>query len=354
MLIITADTWFKIVLVMEGAAALSCLGLLFGRAAWLRREALWLEPKTKAMRAILVQALETGAVTAHDLETVKRLPLRAQIKLIADLAASLTGMKLRELANIAKQLHIPQYAEALCRSPRWSRRVRGIRLLTTLAEGRHILPTLFQDPCPIVRSELANWAADHSSPELIDAVLRLLDDADGFCRFAAHNALYRMGSAVVGPLERYIESRTGIAQERAMAVAVSLGHEGFEELARKLLGHASPVTRTLAVEALGKAGSLQSAPLLIDRLNDPAPPVRQAAAHTLGRLKCWRAAPAIARLLQDPVWTVRHEAALTLRSLGAPGMLLLRRNLMNPDRFAGDMARHVLGLPAVTARAEPA
>lgn len=139
-----------------------------------------------------------------------------------------------------------------------------------------------------------------------------------------------------------------------MAVAVSLGHEGFEELARKLLGHASPVTRTLAVEALGKAGSLQSAPLLIDRLNDPAPPVRQAAAHTLGRLKCWRAAPAIARLLQDPVWTVRHEAALTLRSLGAPGMLLLRRNLMNPDRFAGDMARHVLGLPAMTARAEPA
>jgi hypothetical protein len=118
--------------------------------------------------------------------------------------------------------------------------------------------------------------------------------------------------------------------------------------------HAHPFQPAIEMTRPGKSGDPQSAPVVIDRLNDSAAQVRQAAAHALGRLKCWQTAPAVARLLEDPVWTVRQEAALALRSFGAPGILLLRRSLANPDRFAGDMARYVLDLHAMRAKAEPA
>lgn len=349
-----AHTWLWIVLVVEGATFVACLGLLFGRAAWLRCDAARWEPRINDVRLSLMQALETGTATGCDLTALKELPLPAQITLIMDLAGRLSGTHLEELTNIARRVHTVTHGEQLCRSRRWSQRVRGIRLFTALAEGKHIIPSLFHDPSVIVRSEVANWAADHPSQETIEALLGALDNADGFCRFAAHNALHRMGAAVIKPLEQCIASQSGTGLERAMALVASLGYEQFGEVACKLLGHSSPAVRKLALDTLSKTGDLQSAPLVIDRLNDPAPPVRQAAARTLGHLRCWQAAPAISRLLGDPVWTVRQEAGLALRSLGAPGILMLRRSLTSADHFAGDMARYVLGLPSMIARMDSA
>ena len=66
---------------------------------------------------------------------------------------------------------------------------------------------------------------------------------------------------------------------------------------------------------------------------------------TLGRIGHWPAAPALAKRLQDPAWLVRRNAALALRSLGAPGELLLGRALREDDRFARDIARQTLDLP---------
>jgi HEAT repeat protein len=94
--------------------------------------------------------------------------------------------------------------------------------------------------------------------------------------------------------------------------------------------------------------------LVVERLHDAASQVRQAAVRTLGQLHCWQAAPAIGRLLGDPVWAVRQEAGAALRSLGAPGILVLRRGLTSADRFVADMARYVLGLPSLKARKESA
>jgi HEAT repeat protein len=349
-----AYTWLWIVLGVEGLILAGCLGLLLGRTVWLRWDALRWDPNVRQVRTALIQALETDATTGRNLPAVHLLPRRIQMGLFIDVAERLSGSHLKELAYIARQLSIVQHGEHLCRSRRWSRRIQGIRLLTALGEGERLIPSLFRDPSPIVRSEVTHWAADHPSPAVIDEVLLALTDADGFCRFAAHNALHRMGVAAVRPLERYIAFQTGTALERAMAVAASSGHEQFSELAGTLVGHSSPVVRKLALDTLARSGDLQSVPLVLDRLNDAEPPVRRAAVRTLGQLYYWQAAPAIGRLLADPVWMVRLEAGAILRSLGAPGNLVLRRALANPDRFVADMARHVLGFPSLKARTEPA
>lgn len=351
----SAYTWLWIVLGVEGLILAACLLLLVGRTVWLRRETLQWEPQLHEVRVGLIQALESGAPAADcDVPGVRVLPRRIQIRLFIDLAERLSGSRLQELTNLARRLAIVQHGEHLCRSRRWPRRIRGIRLLTALGEGEHLIPSLFHDPSPIVRSEVTHWAADHPSPAAIEEVLRALTDEDGFCRFAAHNALHRMGAAAVRPLERYIASQTGAALERAMAVAASLGHEEFSELAGKLVDHDSPSIRKLALDTLARAGDLQSVPLVLNRLNDPEPSVRRAAVRTLGHLHCWQTAPTLGLLLADPVWAVRQETGTVLRSLGAPGVLVLRRALANSDRFVADMARHVLGRPSLKARTEPA
>jgi HEAT repeat protein len=73
--------------------------------------------------------------------------------------------------------------------------------------------------------------------------------------------------------------------------------------------------------------------------------VRTAAARALGKLRYRPAAAALATLLRDRAWDVRREVGLALRSLGPPGLLFLHRSLQDADRFAADMARHMLDLP---------
>jgi len=347
-------TWLWIVLAVEGTALAGCLSLLLGRTVWLRWEAFRWEHKIHEARVALIRALETGAVSGGEPTVVHVLRRRIRMTLLVDLAEHFSGTQLNALTNIARRFHIVRHGEKLCRSGRWSQRILGIRLLTALGEGDDIIPSLFHDPSPIVRSEVVHWAADRPCAAIIEHVLRTLTDADGFCRFAAHNALHRMGAAAVEPLARYLASQTGTALERALVVAASLGHETFADLAEKLVVHNSPSIRKLALDTLASSEGLQSAPLVIDRLNDPASPVRQAALRTLGHLRCWQAAPAMGRLLGDPVWTVRQEAGTALRSLGAPGILVLRRELSHSDRFVADMARHMLGLPTMKARTNSA
>lgn len=349
-----AHTWLWIILVVEGAALAGCLSLLLGRTAWLRWEAFRWERKIHEARAALIRAMETGPASDEDLGVVHKLPRRLQITLFIGLAEHFSGTQLNALTTIARQFRIVQHGEKLCRSRRWPRRIRGIRLLTALGEGDDLMPSLFHDPSAIVRSEVVHWAADHPAAVIIEEVLRALTDADGFCRFAAHNALHRMGAAAVEPLERYLASQTGAALEHALAVAASLGHEAFGDLAGKLAVHRSPAVRRAALDTLARSGALHSVPLIVNCLNDPAQTVRQAALRALGHLHCWEAAPAMGRLLGDPVWTVRQEAGMALRSLGAPGILVLRRGLAHSDRFAADMARHVLGLPSMKARTNTA
>jgi HEAT repeat protein len=101
----------------------------------------------------------------------------------------------------------------------------------------------------------------------------------------------------------------------------------------------------LVAELAGTTGVEQSTEVLLQMLSDGAPVVRAAAAQGLGRLGYWPAVQALRLALADSAWLVRQSAALALRSLGAPGLLLLRAALEDPDRFARDMAGQVLDQP---------
>lgn len=348
-----SDDILWIVFLIEAAYMVLALGMLFGHALWLRWDEQRHAADMNAGRSVLTRAVGTGVLGDADVAVLQRVPLNRQVLLVNEWGTNLRGQGAATLSVLSQRLGLVQAAERMCGSWWWSRRVRGIRILTALVEGSAVVPPLFHDPSPVVRAQVAYWAAGHPTAESIQSLLKMLSDPDRFCRFAAMDALHRMGTVVIDPLVQFVTTERGPQVDLAMSVISVMGDEHFLHVAKTMIAAESAVTRAFAAKVLGSVGGVAQVNLLIERLADPVATVREAAVTAIGNLAHWPVAPRVAQLLGDPEWVVRHAAALALRSLGAPGRLFLRQALKGTDRYAVDMARHVLGLPTVgqTARA---
>ncbi|MFO0775956.1 MAG: HEAT repeat domain-containing protein [Nitrospiraceae bacterium] len=340
-------------LLWEGAIMVFALAMLFGHALWIQWEAQHYAADMASGRTALTRALGTGALAPEDSAALRRLPLNRQVGLVHEWGTNLSGRGADIVGALSEQLGLMRAAERMCRSWWWSRRVRGVRILTVLVAGNAIVPPMFQDRSPVVRAQVAYWAASHPTPASIEALLAMLSDPDRFCRFAAMDALHRMGTVVIDPLVQFVTTQDGPQVDLAMSVISVMGDEHFLHVAKTMIVAERAVTRAFAAKVLGAVGGVGHLSLLLDRCADPVATVREAAVTAVGNLGHWPAAPRVAKLLGDPEWIVRHAAALALRNLGAPGRLFLRQALKGTDRYAVDMARHVLGLPmpGQTARA---
>ena len=117
------------------------------------------------------------------------------------------------------------------------------------------------------------------------------------------------------------------------------------ELALALSRDESPRVRATVARLMGALGGNPGVETLVSLREDREPQVRAAAGRATGELGHWPRAGTLATLLRDPSWEVRREAEVALRALGAPGALLPRRSLCDPNPDAIDMARLVLDLP---------
>ena len=271
---------------------------------------------------------------------------RALIRLVMDLAPSIEGRMLDRLAQLAEAAGVAATARRWCSSRRWQTRLRGARVLSAVGGGSDVMLGLFADRHPIVRVQAAEWAAQHPSPAGVLRLVRMLDDDVVYCRFAVRDALIRVGPDAVDALAQRLALVANPGLGSALAAAAAIADPRFYEPALALCGHGSPQIRSQALDLVVRLGGEAAGESCVRALADPEPGPRTAAAMGLGRLGLWSAAPALGGLLRDPVWDVRQQAALALRSVGAVGVLMLRRALDDEDRFASDIARQVLDLPA--------
>lgn len=331
------------ILLVESLILAVMLALVFGHSGWL-----WWEKRrsvkvmAKARKLLMSILLEDTALAESDVKWLRTLPRRWQTTLFTELVISLSGDSRQRLTTLAEHLGLVPHAERQCRSRLWWRRLQSARLLTTLGGSDKVLLSLFQDRNPLVRAQATEWAVDYPTPEVIDALLGLLDDNHRLCQFHAQTSLLGMGGIIITPLNHYLFSHSGYGAMGALRVAVALGNPSFLTPALTLCRDESPRVRALVASLLGEIGGSQAIEVLSRLLTDSQAEVRAAAAKALGKLTHWPAAASLAALLRDSAWIVRREAALALRALGAPGMLFLRRALNDVDHFAADMARHVL------------
>jgi HEAT repeat protein len=347
----TTDTLLVPILLAEVAILVTGLVVWFGHAIWWA----WYSfrghgPRQRARRE-LVAFLDRGGSEDHVAEAFGRIPPREQVRCLLDMAPTVRGESARRLAAVGARLGLVRRAESRCKSGLWWRRLHAARLLSLIGGSERALLVLLEDRHPAVRAAAAEWAVAHPSPRVLLHLLPLLSDPAGLCRFTAQDSVLRIGGRASDSLAHYLEDAHSGEAAAALEVAVGLADPRLMPAGIVFSDDPDPGVRRQAARLLGALGGPGAVEALIELTVDPDGTVRAAAARGLGVLERREAAPRLAGMLRDGAWDVRVEAGLALRALGAPGKLFLRRALTDHDRFAADMARQVMDLPASVGRA---
>ena len=335
----------NIVMLIEIGLLAVAVILFFAHGVWRFFRERRFDRLTKAARESVARVVTSGTVNVEEIEALRRLPNDVQVIAFLETSRNLTGAGKERLRFIADQVGVVARARKLCESRRWTRRLRGTRILSRLDVPDPLVQKLLADPHPAVRAQAAEWAAAQPSVPVVSAMLTLLADPATQARFAVQNALLRMGGVVAGPLAAFLETHSGPSAEAGLRVAESLAEPSFGPVALRHSRTGDVGVRCAAANLLGAVADAPAAKRLIELLHDDDPLVRGAAAHGLGRMQHWQAASSLAECLRDSAWRVRREAGLALRAIGAPGTLFLRRAIKGDDGFASDMAQQVLDLP---------
>jgi HEAT repeat protein len=288
-------------------------------------------------------APESGA--EHDAAGLGR-DDRWAITTISRLTGQLSGQSAERLLATKGDAHARAAAQRWCRSRRPWRRVQGVRALNLLQAAQPDLTYMLGDPRPEVRTEAAAWVATHPTTDGIRRLLAMLGDDQGRCRWAASDALLRLGAEAVDPLGAHLDTDPPRLDE-ALRLAAQIATPALLAPALRACANPGAAVRAAAAQAVTAVGGEPAVEALTSLLRDNDAEVRAAAARGLGDLECWTRAAEVADLLYDPVWAVRRSAAATLRALGPVGRLHLRRALTDADPRAAEIAQHVVDLPEV-------
>ena len=300
----------NVVMLVEVGLLAFAVGLFFAHGLWLFLYERRLRRLTAAARESLAHLATRGTVNVEEIEALKRAPNNVQVIAFLEMSLHLSGTGKRRLSFVARQVGLVDRARKLCESRRWTRRLRGARILSRLDVVDPLVQRLLSDPHPAVRAQAAEWAAAQPSVTVISAMLTLLADPATQARFAVQDALLRMGGAVAGPLATFLESHSGRAAEAGLRVAESLAEPSFGPVAVRLSRTGDVGVRIAAAKLLGAVGDAAAADRLTELLADDNSSVRAAAAQSLGRMQHWKAASLLADGLRDSAWRVRRAAGL--------------------------------------------
>jgi HEAT repeats len=344
---VSPDALVRMVLFVEALSLAVGVTVLVAHATWWWWYERWSAGRVEAVRSSLREALAEGAGDLTFAREFVRLPMRLQIYLLTELAPHLSGVERQSLRRLADRAGLLRKAERLCRSWFWSRRLFGAKICALVGHPATVVLALLADRTPTVRAQAIEWALHRPEPAVVQALLAMLGDRDGRCRFAAQDTLVKLGHAAVEPLMAYLDVADHAGTLGALDVALTIADARLLAPATILAAAPAADVRARAVALLGALGSEDGVAVVERALDDPAAVVRQSALKALAGLGHWPAAPRVADLVGDPVWDVRRQAALCLRAFGPPGLLFLRQLRRSSDPVSSSVARYALDLAAV-------
>jgi HEAT repeat protein len=312
------------------------------------------EPLLRDARHAIVVALSGDpSEAASAFATLNRFSRQCIVDILIELAPSVTGGSRVILISLGENIGLLKTARNGLRSRRWATRLYSARILTAFGVESESVRALLRDRSPEVRAQAAAWVVVNPDPECIKGLIDTLADRDGLCRFAAQDALIRIGLPGVEPLIEALELASVEVADRILTVAGAMGDERFYSSAVRFTHDLFPRTRALAAAVLARIGDPNAGPILVALLDDEADDVVLAAAAGIATLSYWPGAAPVEPLLGHPSWELRKQAALTLLSLGAPGTILLSATAPGAGP-AADMACQALELQSLTIHEEAA
>ncbi|HQP71928.1 MAG TPA: HEAT repeat domain-containing protein, partial [Methanoculleus sp.] len=237
---------------------------------------------------------------------------------------------------------LERYLEAL-RSPDEVARAAAVAALQSMGKEAVIyLIQVLNDPYPAVRVAAAEALGQIGDADAVDPLIQATHDEREDVRIAAASALARIGDRrSIQPLIRLFADRYhGVRVAAADAVAV-FGRAALEAL-EEALSDPVIVVRVTAARAIGLIGVMESIPVLIDHLGDPAPEVRWSVARALAdfgppvidplSLVMRRGSRDMRLAAIDALWEIEDERAVEL----------LRRALDDEDEEVREKAAAAL------------
>ena len=334
------------VLWVELAALASALACIFGYAVLSRRADERRRARMSPARALIARHLEDHALSEREMTELRALSASEGIRLFFDVAPSVGRVEREWLRQVAVDLGLVQVALGRIASQRWWRRLSGARFLSLIGAEPVVMERLSADPDPAVRAASATFLAHYPTPSGVDALVDMLGDPSAVSRFAARDALMRLG-ATATPV---IVSRLAQVDERRaislLEVACAAPSHEYITAAEARFDDERPTVRRLVARLLRGMGGAFASKRLVVMLRDDADSVREAAVEALGFLNHWPASPSVAALLDDPSSRVRLAAALALGRFGPPGELFLRRAITRGSDVAVTAARRILEDPS--------
>jgi hypothetical protein len=340
-------------LIAIGSAIIAVLGAV-GVSSVIRAHQVRREPLLAEARQAIVVALSGGEVNTRDAFTsLNRFSKRHTVKLMLDLAPSVTGASRLVLLSLGEDTGVLERARNGVHSRRWSTRLYAARVLTAFGVKSDEMCLLLRDPSPEVRAQAAAWSVVTPNSVAIERLISLLDDPDGLCRFAAQDALIRIGLAAADALICALETANEELTGRILRIAAAMGDERFYGPAFVLASDSSARTRALATSVMARTGNPSAGEALVALLDDRSDEVVLAAAAGLAKLSYWPGAADVEPLLSHASWKLRQQAGLTLLAMGAPGMILLRASAPGSGP-AAEMADRALQVQTLSNRFEAA
>jgi hypothetical protein len=313
-----------------------------------------LEPLLADARMSIIAALSGEELKAEEALThLSPFSERYIVGVMLDLAPSVSGTSKSVLVSLGEQIGVLQRARAGVHARRWSTRLYSARVFTAFGVESPDMIALFSDRSPEVRAQAAAWCVATPNPLGIEYLVTLLGDVDGQCRFAAQDALIRIGRPVTEVLLSALGSTDEVVTDRILEVAAAIGDERFFGQAEVLTSDSRPGTRALAGSVLASTGNPSAGPVLMSLLADLSDEVILAATAGLGRLAYWPGATAVEPLLGHPSWEIRKQAAMTLLAMDAPGTILLRADAPGVGPAAA-MALQALELQSLSSQEQAA
>jgi len=306
-----------------------------------------------ARQAIIVALSGDSSKSEAAFATLNRFSRQCTVSVLLELAPSVTGESRSVLISLGESLGVLQRARAGLTSRRWGVRLYSARVLTAFGVESDAVASLLCDRSPEVRAQGASWSVVQPSPAAISGLIALLDDDDGLCRFAAQDALIRIGLPGVEALIAAVATAGEDVTAQILTVAAAMGDERFSPSAVAFTYHRLPAIRALAAAVLARIGDPSAGPMLVALLDDESDEVAMAAAAALATLSYWPAAARVEPLLSHVSWDIRKQAALTLLALGAPGTILLAATAPG-DGPGAEMARQALELKSLSITEEAA
>lgn len=265
------------------------------------------------------------------------LSLWSRYEVVTQVVSTISGHDLEAARHLTQAAGLTDHARSMLDRRRWDHRLRGVALLAGLAIDDDRLPTLLDDPRPVVRAAAARWIARlEEVPSHAPSLIALLGDDNGVVRLAARDAFTGAGVEAVPPLVESLTTGLQHLSHRQILGVLEIAHRVHApellEVALPLADHDDLEIAAAATRLLSQHSDPNDE--LARRADHPAHQIRQAAVAAAAERGDPRCARWVGHRASEPDWRVSGAAIVALGRLGAPGDLIIRnlaRRRAQPD-----------------------